>query len=94
MPIQKSFTKTDSTTGNFWRLEAENVSVRGSKIVEIWSLYASSAAFSAGSTPMRSLAVERPLSIFTAAQLNTIKNVCEADAIANGPVEINGGTIV
>jgi hypothetical protein len=96
MPIQKSFTKTDTTTGDYWKIVGTNFAIDGARTTITVSLagYANStAAATNGVTPMKNVVVNVPVSAFTAPQMNVLRNTLQNWIVANDP-GFTGGTIV
>lgn len=94
MPIQKTFNKTDGTSGDYWRLETFGIRIATNDCVITAALYKSANDFSNGKTAMRTTTAVLPLATFTNQQLTTIKNVVEAALVGGAQVEFSGGVIV
>lgn len=96
MPIQKSFTKPDQTSGNYWKIANVSMDVEGGRPtincnMSLWQ--SSSTPAVPGAVPMLTRNFNIPLSAFSAAQLNVLRTVCQNYLIANEPT-FSGGTVV
>lgn len=95
MAIQKIFTKTDGTSGNFHILTGASFGIdSGRTVISVHvSSFLSAADRAEGKTPMKTKIYTVQASVFTAPQLNLLKTTLQTALVAN-EADLQGGSII